>query len=232
MPLVIPAINAGEFTLTETRENIYSSLGSLRVKSSPEYEQLSAASLGLNGERLDSCFEAKQFRGEVYRAVIAALDSGELPDNSSYGALDGGFVSHDRADSAADIAGEGFALAYGLLGVGVPNSISGAIQYLALASLIATTDRKDPALGSSILREETPYPARIGLAVRMERNDEATAALEAGKPERAMPALSSIEPVVFIEAEGKASVEVQDGEGVDFVVDILDDILASGHGDC
>jgi hypothetical protein len=232
MSTVIPMHGAGEFTLTETRVNIYSALGSLRVKSAPDYAVESFGALEVSGEGLDASHEAWDVRGDVLIPAVSALDAGELPDSKSLGSLVEGRFEHDPALGAAEVSGELDKPALGLLEVGAPGGFTGTTEYGSLASLGASTSRHDPALGSSEVAGQSAHTAPIGLLVRTDRNSPAQGTLETGQAERSKPALSSLETALFVDDVSTGALEVQDGDSVDFVVDIQDEILSTGHGDC
>ncbi len=232
MPTTIPIAGAGEFTLTETRVNIYSALGSIRVRSIPDYALESFGAIEVSGEGAYPSHEAWETTGETFRPSSAALDAGELPDSLGYGSLETGAFSHDPAFGAEDVYGEGDAAAFGLLGIGAPGGFSGTTEYGSLGTADITTDRKDPALAAADVAGQEANPAPIGLLVRTDRNTPAHGTLEAAEFGRSKPALSSLEAAQFIEETVSGALEVQDGDSVDFVVDIQDEILASGHGDC
>jgi hypothetical protein len=232
MPTTIPIAGAGEFTLTETRVNIYSSLGMLRVRSIPDYAFESFGAAEVSGERLDPSHEAWETKGIVTIPATAALDAGELPDSLSLGSLEEGFFAHDPALGSEEVSGELDKPAFGLLGIGAPGGFSGTTEYGSLGTAGITTDRKDPALAAADVAGQGASAAPIGLLVRTDRNTPAHGTLEAGEFGRSKPALSSLETAQFIEETISGALEVQDGDSVDFVVDIQDEILASGHGDC
>lgn len=232
MPTTIPIAGAGEFTLTETRENIYASLGSLRVKSIPDYAFEVFGSAEISGEGFDPSFESFEVKGIVAIPVVSAMDAGELPDSLSYGSLDEGLIVDDPALGSEEITGELEKPAFGLLSVGAPGGFTGTTEYGSLGSLLASTDRKNPALAAADIAGQKASPASLGLSVRTDRNTPAYASFEAAEFGRSKPALSSLETAQFIDDEALAAAEIQDGDSVEFIIDIQDEILASGHGDC
>lgn len=234
MPTVLPIHDAGVVDFTESVERIYASLSSMVVLGSLEFPIPSAASCELSGERADSVLAGHESRGFLAPPAFASLDAGGVPDNSSYGVLDEGIVSDDPASGALDLSGEGLDTARSSLEVGASPALSGMYEYGSLASLGSKFEAQAGAIGTADVAGETVDPSRSGIGVKGDRETPSSAALEIANDSSGLPALASLDSVVPTESGAAAlgSADVQTGESVEFLVDIQDSILNSGHGDC
>lgn len=233
--VVAPLHDAGIVEFTESFVRLYPSLSSMIViGSSPDIAVPSVSAIELSGERTDEALSGHDVRGELVSPMFGSIDSGVIPDNVAAASLDEGEPSYDPSFNAFELEGEGIDEALSILDIEASNSITGAIQYLALASIAAKFESQAGAIGSADTRGQEVDPSRSVIGVRGDRNNESRATLETASEGTGYPALSSIETGTPTEATqaSRASVDVQSGESVEFMVDIQDVILSSGHGDC
>lgn len=234
MPTVIPVIDAGSVEFTETFDRVYASLASMLVIASPEFPIPSAAVLELSGERRDWSYSGHDVKGILTPPAFAAGDIGGVPDNQSYGTLDEGTVSDDPTSGVLELSGEGIGGSGSSLEVGASPALSGMYEYGSLASLGSKFEAQAGALGSADIAGETIDPSRSGIGVKGDRETPSSAVLEIASDKAGYPAPSSLDAVIQTDAGAAAlgSADVQSGESVEFLVDIQDEILSTGHGDC
>lgn len=233
MPTIIPVYSAADFEFLEARETIYSSLASVRVKASEESYPVAMSSLELTGETFAPSLEAMRIKGDVLTEAYGSVDNGEVPDSAGLAGFATGLFYHDPAPSIIELSGEGLALALSNLAVGNYPSLIGSVIYQSMASLALRTGQLYPGLGSFSARALLLRSATAGLAAKGLADSAAQATLETAQEESGAPnpALSALDCGDVADAIALASLDAQEGEGVEFIVDIQDDILDSGGGD-
>jgi hypothetical protein len=231
--VVSPIHDAGSVSFTESVTRYYSSIASI-VAIAADPSGGSAASLGIEGERADYSLAAYDIEGEGVDPGYGSIDTGAVPDNQSYATLDEGDANFDPASGSLGIEGEGVASSPSVLEVGMSPSITGMYMYQALGSLGSKAEALSEALGSADLSGERVSESRSVLAVKGDRETPGLGTLEVAEAEAGIPALASLETGTPSEATeaSRASADIRTGESVDFLVDIQDEILSSGHGDC
>lgn len=230
MATVIPIDKAG--TIQNYRfDRVWTIPGSLIALAAPEIVPPSAASLETNGEPLRPALGSSDIKGIPSPPSIASIDAGETSTDTDSGAMDTGLYSpFDPAPGSMDVSGIDTAIALATLAVGNYPSLSGFLIYLSLAALDVVLNKKAPAPGSYDTVHLQTAAVDSGLAVRGQADANSRADFEIGS-KTALPSQASLDHGELVDAESLASVDSVDGEGVDFLIDIQDSILASGHVD-
>lgn len=227
MPTILPFEDAGSVVFTEEITSYWPALGSLLVKGSEDVQPVALGALGLSGEGLDAALGSSEVTGVLLGIGGGAIDEGTRPYGEGFGSLDAGDAPKAESYGSLELAGIDMEPGLGSLGVRPEGEKAPALGTLRVNDAIIP----GVSLASYAARSRPTAVSRLGLAVRGEKNDIAGGTLETGG-ESALPAHASL--VVGNEMSGEAlgSADVQTGESVEFIIDITDEILASGHGDC
>lgn len=230
MPTIAPIHDAGEVGELFSYNFIWSSLGGLRVLAAPDEDACSFAGLDIQGETVDPVLAGEDVQGETLNPARSSLDTGAVMLDTGYGSIDAGLYSPaDPALGSLGVAGESFFAAFASSIVRNNPSLTGQFLYLALASLQTASGFYDAAEGASSIRGRIARPSRSSVAVKELGDAASGGTLETGS-QAGYPALSSLDTGTESGAVSPASVDAQDGEGIDFIVDIQDEILATGGG--
>lgn len=234
MPTIIPLHDAGAFELVDIPRT-WSSRGSLVTRRAADTVDPALGSLQTAGVSYAPALALLATFGEVFTPVLGSLDTGgtSQPINeASYGALATGYNSPDAALGSAELSGEQLNNAPGILEVTASPSVSGMIDYKALISLAIASEVIRPSRASHDDTGIHIASSRIALAANGEIELPSRATAETAI-DAVYPASASVDTGDPVDSPpATAALDAYEGEGVDFIIDIQDSILSSGHGDC
>lgn len=229
MPTIIPLHGAGDGLDEPVEvEVIYSAFGGLRVVATSDNLPAAFGAIELTGERLDTSKASADVKGHVLRSARGSVDNGAVPEATGYGAADvGNLAPIDPGFGSMETEGESIRPAISTVQVMPGAGVIGR----AFASLAAKYQSIQSSLGSYRSRSRPTFSASVAVIIRGLWTEPSRSTLETGQ-ETGLPVLSSVDIGIDQDTEALGSVEALTGEGVDFIIDIQDEILASGHGDC
>lgn len=212
----------------EIRERIWGSYCSLWARGLQVIPS-SFASLEDTGETLSPSLSDIETTGIGLTPVYGELEAGERTYPPSMSSMDTGLYSPlDASYGSAEISGSLLWVALAMLEPGVAGST--LFVFAALASLAAKYEIKSPSPSSMAVRNRGVRESRVAVAVRGERRDSVRASWQIGV-NSALPALASLDDGNKLTDSAYGALDSQDGEGIDFIVDIQDEILATGEGE-
>lgn len=226
MATTVPILRAGEQATTFIYERVWGSQCTICVLAAEDTVPPALGAFELSGESLDPAFDTFGIEGETFRAVRGSVDVGSIPEDIAYGSGDFGLWSpQDPSPGSIELAAEGLHPALAVL---VSRSLG---SYAALSYLLAAYGAYYTSGGSVRVRDRYAYRSRATVVIAGDINEASRSTLETGQ-QTGYPAYVSLETGGMSETAAYGALDSQDGEGVDFLVDIQDEILESGGGLC
>lgn len=228
MSFLIPIQEAGEVPEV-TRSFTVSSGASLIVRSSAEVPAAALGSAEISGIGFNAGKAALVAVGELLRTVPGSATAKGLDHlDTAQGSLDTGEVFRPASSASADVYGDG-------AGGGALASF-GASTALLHEALGALTSRADmaPVIAAAILhaRGRIAYPVAGSAETRQAALLSITGSITVNEASEIEPGLASLDTGAVRSTEAMGSVEVREADGLEILVEIVDSILAGGHGDC
>lgn len=232
MSTVVPILGAGEVTYTEEITRLWVSRCSVMILAAPDVIPPSRSCLEITGEGFSPAFGFDEITGEFTSPARSSVDDGNIPDNIGFGAGDiGSYSPFNYSLGSAETTGEGFNPVLGFIIIGASPSIIGSLIYLSMAGLEIVSESASQSRASYQSRAELVGRSIAAEAVRLSIEEPSRSTLEDGT-KSALPVRSSLDDGLFLNNSSRLSADVEDGESVEFIIDIQDEILHSGHGDC
>lgn len=229
MSIFLPVNNSGVIPF-EDREVIYSAPAALVVRVADVAPVSSKAAFRLSGVKNSPAIGGERIRGERQTCARASLQEGNFPASFALASLSPGRVFFPAAFAAFGITSENSFNAIAGLITRQENSVLGAIIYFGIAALVLRSEVSGVSRATIRARDQRTDPGKAALVVRKFGEYDTAGSLSIGQ-DRLTEAEANITTGGEVSGKPLAAVEVESGEGIDLIIDIIDDILYGGHGD-
>lgn len=230
MSIVFPIESSGIIPF-EPQEKIYPAFAGMQLQTAESGDIPALSTITLNGENLASSYESERLRGEILRPARAGLDEGILPAIGAVATIITGIIPAESANAASDIYGESFVSALAAAIIQQELSIYAFIKYVSFAALVARSPQFEDSLATIQVNEQRIATAKANATIREDSKALSSSLLETGQ-EGKYSANAAEELGALMESSSLGAEDLTAGERVELLIEVIDEILSSGRGDC